>query len=36
VREHVAFVDRDRYMDEDIATAAELIRSGAVAQLVDA
>jgi phenylalanine ammonia-lyase len=36
VRERVAFVDRDRYMDEDIATAAELIRSGAVSQLVGA
>jgi histidine ammonia-lyase/phenylalanine ammonia-lyase len=31
VREHVAFLDRDRYWDEDIAAAAELVRSGRLA-----
>jgi phenylalanine ammonia-lyase len=31
VRQHVAFLDRDRYMDGDIAAAVELIRSGALA-----
>jgi phenylalanine ammonia-lyase len=34
VREHVAFVDRDRYLDADIAAAAELIREGAFSGLV--
>jgi phenylalanine ammonia-lyase len=34
VREHVAFVDRDRYLDEDIATTVELIRSGELSRLV--
>ncbi len=29
VRERVAFLDRDRYLDVDIATAVELIQSGA-------
>jgi histidine ammonia-lyase len=33
VREHVPFLDRDRYMDEDIAATLELIRSGALAAL---
>jgi histidine ammonia-lyase/phenylalanine ammonia-lyase len=33
VREHVAFLDRDRYMDEDIATTVDLIRSGALSAL---
>jgi histidine ammonia-lyase/phenylalanine ammonia-lyase len=34
VRERVAFVDRDRYLDADIATAVELIRSGSLSALV--
>jgi histidine ammonia-lyase len=34
VREHVAFVDRDRYLDVDIATTVELIQSGAMSQFV--
>jgi phenylalanine ammonia-lyase len=34
VREHVAFLDGDRYMDDDIAATVELIRSGAVSRLV--
>jgi histidine ammonia-lyase/phenylalanine ammonia-lyase len=34
VRERVSFVDRDRYMDEDIAGAVELIRSGVLSELV--
>jgi histidine ammonia-lyase/phenylalanine ammonia-lyase len=29
VRTRVAFLDRDRYMDEDIAATVDLIRSGA-------
>jgi histidine ammonia-lyase len=29
VREEVPFVDRDRYMDEDIATVVEMIQTGA-------
>jgi phenylalanine ammonia-lyase len=33
VREHVAFLDRDRYMDGDIAATVDLIRSGAVSRL---
>jgi phenylalanine ammonia-lyase len=35
VRERVAFVDRDRYLDEDIAAAADLIRSGSLSALVE-
>jgi histidine ammonia-lyase len=34
VRERVAFVDRDRYLDEDIAATVELIRSGQLSPLV--
>jgi histidine ammonia-lyase/phenylalanine ammonia-lyase len=34
VREHVPFLDRDRYLDVDIATTVELIQSGAVSALV--
>ena len=34
VREHVAFLDRDRYMDDDIAVIVELIRSGAFSEFV--
>jgi histidine ammonia-lyase/phenylalanine ammonia-lyase len=30
VREHVAFLDRDRYLDSDIATIVALIQSGAM------
>ena len=30
VRERVAFVDRDRYLDEDIAATVDLIRTGAL------
>ena len=33
LREHVAFLDRDRYLDEDIATAVALIRSGELSRL---
>ncbi len=33
VREHVAFLDGDRYMDDDIAATVDLIRSGAVSRL---
>jgi phenylalanine ammonia-lyase len=33
VRDHVAFLDRDRYMDEDIAAIVELMRSGALSSL---
>ena len=33
MREHVPFLDRDRYMDDDIATAVELIRSGELSRL---
>jgi hypothetical protein len=28
VRQYVAFLDRDRYMDEDMATTGDLVRSG--------
>jgi phenylalanine ammonia-lyase len=35
VRERVAFVDRDRYLDEDIARTVELIRSGSLSALVN-
>jgi phenylalanine ammonia-lyase len=34
VREHVPFVDRDRYFDVDIATTVQLIQSGAMSQFV--
>jgi phenylalanine ammonia-lyase len=34
VRDQVAFVDRDRYLDDDIAATVELIRSGELARLV--
>ncbi len=34
LREHVAFLDRDRYMDDDIASAVELIQTGALSALV--
>src|SRR6201996_9186510 len=34
VREHVPFLDRDRYLDVDIATTVELIQSGAMSELV--
>jgi phenylalanine ammonia-lyase len=34
VRERVAFLDRDRYMDDDIAASVDLIRSGVVSALV--
>ena len=34
VREHVPFLDGDRYVDVDIATTVELIQSGAVSALV--
>jgi phenylalanine ammonia-lyase len=34
VREHVSFLDRDRYMDVDIAMTVELIQSGALSALV--
>ncbi|MGY1814170.1 HAL/PAL/TAL family ammonia-lyase [Blastococcus sp. SYSU D00820] len=34
VRERIAFLDRDRCMDADVAAAAELIRSGALSALV--
>ncbi|MGZ4236732.1 MAG: HAL/PAL/TAL family ammonia-lyase [Solirubrobacteraceae bacterium] len=33
VREHVAFLDGDRYMDDDIAATVDLIRSGEVSRL---
>ena len=33
LREHVAFLDRDRYMDDDIATAVALIQSGELSRL---
>ena len=33
MREHVAFLDGDRYMDDDIAATVDLIRSGAVSRL---
>src|ERR1700761_9180464 len=32
LREHVAFLDADRYMDDDIAATVDLIRSGAVSR----
>jgi phenylalanine ammonia-lyase len=34
VREHVPFLDRDRYLDVDIATTVALIQSGAMSQFV--
>jgi phenylalanine ammonia-lyase len=34
VREHVAFLDRDRYLDADIATTVALIQSGAMSEFV--
>ncbi|MBV9684958.1 MAG: aromatic amino acid lyase [Solirubrobacterales bacterium] len=34
VREHIPFLDRDRYLDEDIATTAALIQSGAMSGFV--
>jgi phenylalanine ammonia-lyase len=34
VREHVAFLDQDRYLDGDIATTVALIQSGAMSQFV--
>ncbi len=34
VRERVAFLDGDRYLDEDIASTVELIRSGRLSELV--
>lgn len=34
VREHVAFLDQDRYLDADIATTVALIQSGAMSQFV--
>jgi histidine ammonia-lyase len=34
VRDRVAFVDRDRYLDDDIAATVELIRSGELARLI--
>jgi phenylalanine ammonia-lyase len=34
VREHVPFVDRDRYADVDIATTVALIQSGALSEFV--
>jgi phenylalanine ammonia-lyase len=34
VRERVAFLDRDRYLDEDIARTVELIQSGGLSALV--
>jgi histidine ammonia-lyase/phenylalanine ammonia-lyase len=36
VRERVPFLDRDRYLDEDIARTVELIHSGRLSQLVAA
>ena len=36
VRSRVPFLDGDRYMDEDIAATVELIRSGALSELVSA
>jgi histidine ammonia-lyase/phenylalanine ammonia-lyase len=35
VRDHVAFLERDRYMDEDIAATAGLIRSGVVSSILE-
>ena len=34
VRQHVPFMDRDRYLDGDIATTVGLIQSGVLAELV--
>ena len=34
VRERVAFLDHDRYLDEDIAATVELIQSGALSEFV--
>ncbi len=34
LREHVAFLDRDRYLDTDIAATVELIQSGVFSQFV--
>ncbi|MBV9338559.1 MAG: aromatic amino acid lyase [Solirubrobacterales bacterium] len=34
VREHIPFLERDRYLDEDIATTAALIGSGAMSEFV--
>jgi phenylalanine ammonia-lyase len=34
VREHIPFVDRDRYFDVDIATTVALIQSGAMSEFV--
>jgi histidine ammonia-lyase len=34
VREHVPFLDRDRYLDVDIATTVALIQSGAMSEFV--
>jgi histidine ammonia-lyase/phenylalanine ammonia-lyase len=34
VREHVAFLDRDRYLDADIATTVALIQSGAMSDFL--
>ncbi len=34
VREHVPFLDRDRYLDQDIATTVALIQSGAMSEFV--
>jgi histidine ammonia-lyase/phenylalanine ammonia-lyase len=36
VREHVAFLDGDRYLDEDIARTVELIHSGQLSKFVAA
>jgi len=34
VREHIPFLDRDRYLDQDIATTVALIQTGAMSELV--
>ena len=34
VREHVPFLDRDRYLDGDIATTVALIQSGAMSEFL--
>ena len=36
VRERVAFLDRDRYLDADIAATVDLIRSGSLSRLAGA
>jgi histidine ammonia-lyase/phenylalanine ammonia-lyase len=36
VRERVAFLDEDRYLDRDIARTVELIQSGRLSELVAA